>query len=62
MNSASTLHGVSRIPVQPTAVAYLNRIRPVPIDDYLHREGSGGFVPLAIALIVIAAALLLTLD
>jgi hypothetical protein len=62
MNSASDGHDLSETPPQSIAVAYFNRIRPIPIDHYLHREGNGGFVPLAIAAALIAVALLLVLD
>jgi hypothetical protein len=62
-NSASECSGASQTPTQPIAVAYFNRIRPVVIDHYLHREESGRFFfPLAVAAALIAVAILLAVD
>jgi hypothetical protein len=61
-NSATERNGASQTPTQPIAYAYFNRIRPVVIDHYLHREASGRFFPLAVAAALIATAVLLALD
>jgi hypothetical protein len=60
-NAATDSNDHSEMPTQPIALAYFNR-RPVAIDHYLRRDGSDGFVPLAIAATIIAVSLLLVLD
>ena len=60
-NLATERNGASRIPPRPVAVAYFSR-KPMAIDQYLCREGSDGFVPVMVAVALIAVAILLALN
>jgi hypothetical protein len=61
-NMANDSHGLSQPPTKPIVFTYLNQILPIAIGHSSLREESDGFVPLLVAVTLIACALLLALD